>query len=605
MTRRIAISVVVLCAGFALSSGGALQARQQTPVRDPASIRPNTVPARSGTASIAGVVLDANSRPVRHAVVTLNGQSLNIGRTTVTSDEGRFVFVDLPAGRFNVEATKGGFLRSYHRGKRPGRPPAVPIPLADGQAVTGVSLQMLRAGVIAGRVTDDNGHPMFVGVQASLVQTINGRRTMMPQAGGYGYADDRGMYRIFGLVPGEYVVSAAPPRFSSTSPEVRILSAAELQRAEIAVREARAGAATAGAAPAASPTSSALAADVRTGGFATVYYPGTTDLATAATVAIEPGSERTDVDLRMTLVPMSSLAGTVVDAEGRPAAGVAVSLVMSGTTAGRILTATAAQDGTFSIASVSPGAYTAMARLETPTGAMWALTDVAVDGRDVDGVALRLQPGLTISGRVQIEDGSQAPPPFGAIKIQLDAERPERGATFGAAPVQPDATGAFRFTGVTPGLYRMSVSLPQKGAVQWALKSALIDGAEASDMPVSVRQDTTSAAVTLTDRAATLTGILQDASGAPSPEYSLVVFSADPRFWLPKARRLRGPIRPGADGRFLLTDLPPGDYFLAAVINIDAAELEDKALLEQLAASGVKVTLAAGHEVVQNIKIGG
>lgn len=594
MSGRFAVPIAMLCAGLALGSGAAISAQGQTPARDRASVAPV-----HGTASLSGNVVDADGKPLRHAVVTLNGQTMNIGRTTVTDDTGRFVFVDLPAGRFSLQATKGGYLAAYYRGKRPGRPPAVPIPIADDQRVADVSLTMLRGGVITGRVTDDNGRPMFVSVQAALVQMVNGRRTLSTQFGAFGYADERGMYRIYGLLPGEYVVSATPPRLGGTTPEVRMLSAAALQGAEIAVREARAGA------PAAVPSSALPRPDTRTAGYATVYFPSTTDLGTASTVAIAPGTERTDIDLRLTMQPMSTLAGTVLGAGGQPASGVTMNLVVSGLSGGRIQTATTEANGAFSISSVAPGDYTLMARLATPEGATGALMDLTADGRDRSDLSLMLQPGLTVSGHIQIDDTSSKPPAFSAMKVQLDAERPENGAIFGVAPVQPDNTGAFTFTGVSPGSYRMSVSLPPKGADAWTLKTAAIDGVDASDVPVSIRRDTTSAAVTLTDQRAGLTGLLQDANGTPSPEYSLMVFSADRRFWLPKSRRRVGPIRPGADGRFVVADLPPGDYFLAAVIDLDASELEDSTLLEQLAAAAVKVTLIRGQQVVQNIKVGG
>jgi hypothetical protein len=598
MTGRFAVPIAMLCAGLALGDGAALSAQGQAPVRDRASVAPV-----AGTASLSGTVVDGNGKPLRHAVVTLNGQTMHIGRTTITDDTGRFVFVDLPAGRFSLEATKGGYLAAYYRGKRPGRPPAVPIPIADGQHLADVSLTMWRGGVVSGRVTDDNGRPMFVAVQAMQVQMVNGRRTISPQFTAFGYADERGIYRIFGLVPGEYVVSAAPPRLGGATPEVRMVSAAALQGAEIAVREARAGAPAAASSPAAPKAASKT--ETRTAGYATVYFPGTTDLAAASTVSIAPGTERTDIDLRLTMEPMSTLAGTVLGAGGQPAAGVTMNLVSSGPTGGRIQSATTERDGSFSISSVAPGEYTLMARLVTPASTTWALMDLAADGRDRSDLSLMLQPGLTVSGHIQLESTSGTPPAFSAMKVQLDAERPENGAIFGVAPVQPDATGAFTFAGVPPGWYRMSVSLPPTGAENWTLKTAAIDGAAASDVPVSIRRDTDAATVTLTDQRAGLTGVLQDANGTPSPEYSLVVFSADRRFWLPKSRRRVGPIRPGADGRFVVADLPPGEYFLAAVIDLDASELEDNALLEQLAAAAVKVTLIEGQQVTQNIKVGG
>jgi hypothetical protein len=232
--------------------------------------------------------------------------------------------------------------------------------------------------------------------------------------------------------------------------------------------------------------------------------------------------------------------------------------------------------------------------------------DITIDGRNMRDITMMLQPGVSLSGRIVIDPGASSRLPLSAVQVALVAVQPGSGATFGVAPVQADDTGAFTFTGITPGKYKMSATVTTTGPkAAWTMKSAIIDGRDASDLPVDIRGDTTDAVATLTDRSTELSGVLQDAGGIPSPEYSLVVFSADKRYWTRNSRRLRGPIRPGADGRFIVSDLPAGDYFLAAVTDVDASELNDTSLLEQLAAAAVKVTLGEGERKIQDIKIGG
>ena len=92
----------------------------QQPQRDRGSVAPN----QTGTAVVAGVVVEADpqAQPVRRAIVTLSGTELPRGRTAITDDTGRFAFDALPAGRFTVSVTKAAYLAGAYGATRPGRP---------------------------------------------------------------------------------------------------------------------------------------------------------------------------------------------------------------------------------------------------------------------------------------------------------------------------------------------------------------------------------------------------------------------------------------------------------------------------------------------------
>jgi protocatechuate 3,4-dioxygenase beta subunit len=65
--------------------------------------------------------------------------------------------------------------------------------------------------VISGRVLDDEGEPIpHVQVHAMTYRYMQGRKQLMPT--GNASTNDLGEYRIFGLPPGKYFVSANPPR---------------------------------------------------------------------------------------------------------------------------------------------------------------------------------------------------------------------------------------------------------------------------------------------------------------------------------------------------------------------------------------------------------
>ena len=84
----------------------------------------------------------------------------------------------------------------------------------------------------------------------------------------------------------------------------------------------------------------------------------------------------------------------------------------------------------------------------------------------------------------------------------------------------------------------------------------------------------------------------------------MLVFSVRSRAWTPGSRRVRM-TRPATDGAFSVKGLPAGEYFLAALTDLEAGEWNDPALLEQLVGSAVKVTLRDGETTTQNIRIGG
>ena len=71
------------------------------------------------------------------------------------------------------------------------------------------NLQLPRGSVITGTVVDEYGEPT-PGTQVRVMRYVvqAGRRTL--QQTGSGATDDRGIYRVYGLQPGEYIVSAVP-----------------------------------------------------------------------------------------------------------------------------------------------------------------------------------------------------------------------------------------------------------------------------------------------------------------------------------------------------------------------------------------------------------
>jgi len=138
----------------------------------------------------------------------------------------------------------------------------------------------------------------------------------------------------------------------------------------------------------------------------------------------------------------------------------------------------------------------------------------------------------------------------------------------------------------------------------WMVKSMTAAGREVlGALEIKAGEDLTDIVITFTDKAGEISGTLLDAAGRPAPEYFVFVFPVDKSAWNPYSQRLRPPMRPASDGKFRISPLPAGEYYMAALTDFEQENLYDAAFLEQVAAAAFKITLAEGEKKVQDLKI--
>jgi len=599
-----------------------------------------------GKGSIAGTVVVAGSgQPARRARVGLSGgNDVGGGRSTTTDEMGRFSFNALPEGRFNLSASKPGHISGSYGQRQPGRP-GTPIQLADGQRLQ-VQLQITRGGVITGTVLDENAEAIpATAVRALRYVMQSGQRTL--QSAGNGQTDDRGVYRIYGLQPGEYIVFATPRNNNQSIEAGRQAELQELiQRTEAMARleAVQAQALTERMAQlrstiaASSPSSS----DEAITGYAPVYYPGTTTPSSAATVTIGPGEEKGGIDFQYQVVPIARVEGIVTTTATQAPSNIQVSLVNTAFAMPGISPGSARPDaqGAFRIPNVPPGQYTLVARAQIggagreggpggrgpiPAGRgellagrgrgaaapgpdpirLWATADVTVDGRNVSNIVLTLQPGMSVSGRIVFEGTTQQPADLTRLRVSLApvVAPGTPGEIASTAAGRVDAEGRFTVASVVPGRYRLNASGAGNG---WYLGSSAVEGQDSLDFPVEVKpnQSITSAVVTFVDRQSELTGTIVNERAQPVPDYSLIVYPADQRFWTPQSRRIQS-TRPATDGRFTFRNLPAGEYRLVPVYDPEPGSWYDPAFLQQLENASVRVSIADGEKKEQHLRVPG
>lgn len=621
MDRR-AILLLVACA--TLTAGAGAQQRP-APVRDFRPTPPGPTLAPTGTASIVGsVTIAGTGTPARRTRVMISAPELRGAQTRTTDAEGRFSFTGLPAGRYSLSASKAGHIGVTFGQHRPGSGrPGTPIQLADGQKFE-ARLQLPRGGAITGVIVDEHGDiTSGISVRAMRWSMQNGQRTL--QTVGAGSTDDRGIYRIFNLQPGEYVVCATPRNDTGGDME-RMMGEVEAMRraADTLAQRDAAEARTLMDRVASLQAQIASSSDEQASGYAPVCFPGTMTPSSATAVPLGVSEERSGIDFQLQLAPLARVEGTVINPTGAALQGLQVMMNASGDVSAETRSARPDADGRFRIPGVPPGQYTITARAsinaprepspanaqekmnegraQTEPTRLWALMDVAVDGRNLTNVILQMQQGMTISGHIAFDGAEQAPADFSRMRVSampLSPGTPRELAMSASGRVE--ANGRFTIANVMPGRYRLSAG----GAGNpWSTESAIVGGQDTLDVPLDVKpnQNVTGMTITLSDRQTEFSGAVVNERNEPVTAYTIVVFSTDSRFWTAGSRRIQT-ARTATDGRFTLRGLPPGEYRLVTVFDPEPGSWFDPAYLQQLQGSSTTLTLQAGEKKNQDVRV--
>lgn len=527
-------------------------------------------PAKEPTASVAGhVTMGGKAAPGITVVATFRNSFFDnktVAKTT-TDEDGNYKLASLAAGRFTIlPLAKSYVVASGSAYKEPGQE----VNVAEAEAITKIDFALVRGGVVTGRITDADGHPL-IGERVNIVLKDNSADTG-PQVYMFGatrnQTDDRGVYRVYGLGPGSYKVSVGQASGGGGAASIMGMGGSQ---------------------------------------YVKTFFPGVEDETRATIIEIKEGAEVPNVDITVGK-PSSGYAvsGRVVEADsGKPVANVYIGHSMLDASNKQVggMNFTGNQtdaNGKFHLEGLRPGhysVYTFAAGQSNSTYSEPVTFDVA--DSDVTGIEIKVRQGATISGVAVVENNSD---PAVAALLQtasLYAYIEQKGSSapsYGQSRIGPD--GSFHMSGLAPGKARIGMQgfpTPPKGLT---LVRTELDGLDQKEgIEVAAGAQINGVRLLFAYGTGSVRGDVMVQGGSLPDGTSLSVIL---RSVAGDSRRLNRYAELDARFHFVVENIPPGNYELVVnkVMPMSGGKVGPPVeLLKQ------PVTVANGAEVKVNLVV--
>lgn len=495
------------------------------------------------TGAITGRVVNESGQPLANVSVSVRGYgAVGQSRATTTDSDGHFKVGDLDPIGYLVAASAPSYTTPP---RDPNNPQVTYYRVGDS-----VRLELVKGGVITGVVTKPLGEPVVaVRIRAQMIRDANGRPPRYWPIINERTTDDRGIYRIYGLVPGTYVVFAgggASLRFNRTAYDTD------------------------------APT----------------YAPSSTRN-DAAEITVGAGQEIANVDIRYRGEPGHAVSGFARGAGGISAPSafqISLMSVQNGITQLSYSTYQPPGSSGFAIYGVADGDYDATALISVPE-AGWSFSDpkrIKVRGSDVTGLELVTKPLASIKGRVVLEE-SKAPeckgklqPSFAEMLVtpwhnekKVAKDQPQFMFAYGS-PTVPDKQGDFTLRNLVAGEYRFgtgffakywylqSITLPSSANAASRLSNSPLDKAR-NWTAVKSGDQISGLTITLAEGAASFRGSVRPDEGETLPARINVHLIPADKDKAEDVLRFFSVVVDG-DRKFSVSNVPPGRYFAFATV---------------------------------------
>ncbi len=524
------------------------------------------------------VVTAATGEPLKKALLRLQKADARAQSVTaVTDSSGRFAFSEIEPGRYRLSVQRNGYLQQRY-GQRGRNHPGTILSLAPGQHLRDIGFRLIPYGVITGRVYDEDGESVpGASVQVLRYMYIRGERQLIPS--GRDQTNDLGEYRVYGLAPGRYYVSASAGR------SLR-LSAARAQASP--GRGARAGGGEEGYAP--------------------TFYPGANDPSRASPIELRGGDVFSGIDISLLPTRTVRVRGQVVNSvRSGPGTDTKVSLLPHGLafrgSGSRRGADVHGPGGRFEIRGVTPGSYNLVGVFFDEDKQYSTRLPIEVGYTDVEGIRLVIRSGVELAGRISVEGhrpgGGQKQDEFDMTTLHVFLRPFESLPRFGGAdPGKANADGSFKLENVPREKYRVNVlGLPR----DYYLKAARLGAYDVLKEGLSVSGGLPgSLELLLSSAGARIDGSVLDGQQQPLSGASVVV--------VPE-RRLRDRIElyktttTDQYGRFTLRGIPPGEYKLFAWEEVELGAYQDAAFLRPYEEQGEPMQVKEGAQLSVQLQL--
>ena len=525
-----------------------------------AQVSPRPAPSAGVPGAIAGIVLDRESNaPIRRVVVTLSTVEAQPQDAAAWSDSaGRFVFGNLPPGRYQVRAQKRGYRTTPFGTDAPNRPPAI-IVLADGESRSDLVIRLQHFAAISGVVLDEDGEPVEYAEVVALMPAF--QRTERKLRGVSQARTDRdGRYRIDSLESGSYAIMARHSFEPVTKTQSEVTAGAAPQQYLHGVQ----------------------------------YYPGTDRSRSAALVPIQGGKEIEGIDFRLPSLPMVSLQVRVVPPGEVDPNNVSVTAVredsLDGSNTGPSMTS---PDFRYQFTTLTAGAYEIIAQASVEGRQYRGIQHVQVEPGNPD-VTMTLEPGVDLAGTVSVEGPGSAEHPASYVALVRGDDRLRQSEPLRAS-VNKD--GTFRVMNVSPGIWDIDVGpIPSSGY----LKSMELGNQDVLTQDMVINSRTAEPLkIVLSTQAASVAGSVKGIAGVPGRAGVLLVPDGKFRHVVSFYRLIAS----DETGHFEIKRATPGTYKLYAFEELNPNLIEDPEFLKPFEQLGVPVKLEEGRSTSQDVNL--
>jgi Carboxypeptidase regulatory-like domain len=504
--------------------------------------------------TISGIVIKSGTliqQPLQNARVELTGGP-GTPLVTRTDGNGRFVFSNLADGQYEVAITSDGFIRQRST-KR--------ISVRGGQQSGNIVFALDPAPTAAGLILDSYGEPIANVMVEALRRTYDVRGNPRLLRTATAVTDDRGVYRIFWLDPGEYFFYASEnlPESGDTQP-VRAVAA--------------------------------------------TYYPGVGTPDDAMPLRLGIGREiRVDFRLRRDAALWTVNGQTMNAATSRAAAAIiALTPPAEDPNLSRYRAQSSAagpSPGQFSIGNVVPGSYILMAKSVAGEQEMTAfqrivLRPLPVTPREGYGISLALSPPLSINGHIFVESSEAMDLRKASVSlVSVDPDLPSPRSVF----AQPD--GQFYLNGAVPGTYVLDIeNLPEDLYVKGARFGS--DDILEKSLMLQTRLAGNPLQVLLGSDGGRLRVAVYNDKGQPQSDAQLVLVPDGARRSRREQYRLA---TSGEDGQAILRGIPPGRYKLFAWEELEPNAYMNSSFMQAYESLGVPVDISSGDNPSASAKL--